>query len=321
MRWDERVGRRIKLRDLHLLEAAARTGSLAKAAKSLGMSQPAVSYAIAEMERSLAVPLLDRTSQGVVPTAFGHALLKRSAVVFNEIRHGLSEIESLADPTRGELRLGTPQPMLPVMSAIIDRVSSQYPNITFHLTVESTHILLRDLRERAVELVISRMLAPSVDDDLLIDILFKDELAVIAGKNNPWTKRKVVRLEQLMKERWVLPPTDGWLHPLMQKAFGGKGLEVPRATVSTLSTYAVSMLVAQGPFLTVHPETMLHVAGENRLLRALPVALPETRTPVGLISMKHHTLSPTAQVFVEAARQAVKELIGAQRERRRPPTT
>ncbi len=321
MRWDERVGRRIKLRDLHLLEAAARTGSLAKAAKSLGMSQPAVSYAIAEMERSLAVPLLDRTSQGVVPTAFGHALLKRSAVVFNEIRHGLSEIETLADPTRGELRLGTPQPMLAVMSAVIDRVSRQYPNVTFHLTVEPTNILLRDLRERAVELVISRMLARSGDDDLSIDVIFNDELAVIAGKDNPWTKRKVVRLEQLMNERWVLPPIDGWLHPLLQKAFAGKGLDVPRATVSTLSTYAVSVLVAQGPFLTVHPETMLHVAGENRLLRALPIALPETRTPVGLISLKHHTLGPTAQVFVDAARQAVKELMGAQRERRRAPPT
>jgi molybdate transport repressor ModE-like protein len=135
MRWDERVGRRIKLRDLHLLEAAARTGSLAKAAKSLGMSQPAVSYAIAEMERSLAVPLLDRTSQGVVPTAFGRALLKRSVVVFNEIRQGLSEIETLADPARGELRLGTPQPMLAVTSAVIERMSKRYPNMSFHLTV------------------------------------------------------------------------------------------------------------------------------------------------------------------------------------------
>ena len=114
------------------------------------------------MERSLAVPLLDRTSQGVVPTAFGRALLKRSVVVFNEIRHGLSEIETLADPTRGELRLGTPQPMLAVTSAVIDRMSKRYPNMSFHLIVESTHILLRDLRERAIELVISRMLAPSV---------------------------------------------------------------------------------------------------------------------------------------------------------------
>jgi DNA-binding transcriptional LysR family regulator len=138
-----------------LLEAAAQTGSLAKAARSVGMSQPAVSYAIAEMEKLLGVSLLDRTAQGVVPTAFAHALLKRSAAIFNELRGGLSEIESLSDPTIGELRIGTPQPMLSVTSAVIDRMSDRYPRMTFHLTVESTHVLLRDLRDRAVELVLS----------------------------------------------------------------------------------------------------------------------------------------------------------------------
>src|SRR5215207_10147014 len=156
MQWNERIGRRIKLRDLHLLEAAAKAGSLAKAAKSLGMSQPAVSYAIAEMEQSLGVPLLDRTSQGVTPTAFGRVLLERSVVVFNELRQGLTEIEFLTDPAGGELRLGTPQPMLAVTTAIIDRLARRYPRMTFHLTVESTHVLLRELRERAIELVISR---------------------------------------------------------------------------------------------------------------------------------------------------------------------
>jgi DNA-binding transcriptional LysR family regulator len=108
---------------------------------------------------------------------------------------------------------------------------------------------------------------------LCIDILFHDELIIIAGRDNPCAQRRKVDLRQLINEPWVLRPPDGWLHPLMQKAFGGKGLEVPRATVSTLSTYAVSVLVAQVPFLTIHPETMLRVASEHRLLRALPVPL------------------------------------------------
>jgi DNA-binding transcriptional LysR family regulator len=224
----------------------------------------------------------------------------------------------LADPTSGELRLGTPQPMLAVTSAVIDRMSERYPRMTFHLAVESTHILLRDLRDRALELVISRMLVPFAEDDLAVDVLFYDELAIMAGKDNPWARRRAVKLEQLVHERWALPPADGWLHPLMQKAFGGHGLEIPRATVSTLSTYAVSMLVAQGPFLTIHPETMLRVSQEHRLLRALPVALPDTRTPVGLISLKNHTLSPIASLFVDTARAVVKELVETQPARRGP---
>src|SRR5215468_10629121 len=76
MRWSERVGRRIKLRDLHILQAAAEAGSMAKAATELAISQPAISYAIAEIERNLGVPLLDRTSQGVAPTAYSRALAR-----------------------------------------------------------------------------------------------------------------------------------------------------------------------------------------------------------------------------------------------------
>src|SRR5215510_12947037 len=102
MRWSDRIGRRIKLRDLHILQAAAEAGSMVKAASDLAMSQPAVSYAVAEMEHALGVPLLERSSQGVTPTIYGEVLIERSRVVFNELRQGISEIGSLADPSVGE---------------------------------------------------------------------------------------------------------------------------------------------------------------------------------------------------------------------------
>jgi len=135
MDWSDRVGRRIKLRDLHILQAAAEAGSMARAAAELAISQPAVSYAIAEMERVLGVPLLDRTSQGVVPTSYGRALLQRSVIVFNELRQGVNEIEHLADPAVGEVRIGTTPPMSAIATAVINRLiprrdRSQAPILT-----------------------------------------------------------------------------------------------------------------------------------------------------------------------------------------------
>ena len=100
---DRNSDRRLKLRDLHVLQAAVETGSMAKAAAHMAITQPAVSYAISELEQVVGMPLLDRTSQGVTPTVYGRALLERSAIVFNELRCGISEIASLADPGAGEL--------------------------------------------------------------------------------------------------------------------------------------------------------------------------------------------------------------------------
>src|SRR5512141_2174901 len=94
-RWENQVGRRLKLRDLHILSAVVQWGSMAKAASHLGMSQPAVSESIASLESALRVRLLDRSTRGVEPTRYAHALLKRSDVVFDELRQGIRDIEFL----------------------------------------------------------------------------------------------------------------------------------------------------------------------------------------------------------------------------------
>jgi DNA-binding transcriptional LysR family regulator len=167
---------RIKLRDLHVLQAAAQTGSMAKAAAHLAITQPAVSYAISELEHAVGVPLLDRTSQGVTPTVYGRALLERSAIVFNELRHGINEIASLADPGVGELRIGTTPPMSAVASAVFNRLVPRYPRMRFELSVGGTDLLLRQLRQRDVEIVISRLASMAGNDDLSVETLFHDEL-------------------------------------------------------------------------------------------------------------------------------------------------
>jgi len=105
--WESRIGRRLKLRDLHILSTVVQWGSMAKAAARLAMSQPAVSEAIANLEAALRVRLLDRNSQGIEPTIYAHALLKRGDVVFDELRQGIRDIEFLADPTAGEVRIAS----------------------------------------------------------------------------------------------------------------------------------------------------------------------------------------------------------------------
>src|SRR5215475_8037017 len=107
MPWDDRIARRLKLRDLHVLRTVARLGSMNKAASRLAISQPAVSKSITDLEHVLGVSLLDRSRQGVEPTPYGAALLKWSATVFDNLRQGVEELDFLADPAAGELRIAT----------------------------------------------------------------------------------------------------------------------------------------------------------------------------------------------------------------------
>jgi molybdenum-dependent DNA-binding transcriptional regulator ModE len=102
----ERIERRLKLHDVRVLMSVVQTGSMSKAAERLGTAQPALSRSIAELEHALGVRLLDRSPRGVEPTAYGRALIRRGVAVFDELRQGVKDIEFLADPTAGELRIG-----------------------------------------------------------------------------------------------------------------------------------------------------------------------------------------------------------------------
>ena len=103
------IGRRIRLRDLHVFFTVTQRGSMAKAAVDLGITQPAVSRVIADLEHALGVRLLDRSSQGVEATMYGNALLKRGGVAFDEIKQAIRDIEFLANPNVGEVRIGCPE--------------------------------------------------------------------------------------------------------------------------------------------------------------------------------------------------------------------
>src|SRR3954468_5350380 len=149
MQWEERIGRRIKFRDLHIALAVAQSGSMLKAAEALAISQPVVSKVIADLEQTLGVRLFDRSRKGVVPTASGRALLNRGRTAFDELKQGVKEIEFLNDPMAGELRIGArPASSDGIALAVIDRISRQYPRIFFHLVQGSTLALSDELQER-----------------------------------------------------------------------------------------------------------------------------------------------------------------------------
>src|SRR6185437_7346933 len=134
MRLSDRIGRRIKLQDLHILMTVVQAGSMGKAARQLNTSQPNISKSIADLEHALGVRLLDRHRQGIEPTEFGHALLGGGTAVFDELRQTLKNIEFLADPSSGEIRVGcTPLLAASFASAVVDRLSQRHPGIVFHL--------------------------------------------------------------------------------------------------------------------------------------------------------------------------------------------
>src|SRR5882724_7530851 len=248
------LARRMKLLDLHILMAVARAGSMNKAAVALNMSQPAVSKAIAELERAVGVRLLDRNARGVEPTAYGRALLDGGTAVFDDLRQAVKNIEFLADPAAGEVRIGcTPLLAASFVWAVINRLSRRYPRMVFHLVTGYVETLHRELSGRNVDLLIARRFGPIAEERLGFEFLFDDSSVVAVGAQSPWVRRRRIEFAELLKEPWVLPPPGSEIASIAMEAFRANGVDYPRTTVVTDSPHARMSLLATGRFVTILP--------------------------------------------------------------------
>jgi DNA-binding transcriptional LysR family regulator len=305
VQWTERIGRRLKLRDLHILIEVTQLGSMAKAAARLAISQPAVSKSIADIERTVGLRLLDRTPFGVEPTMYGVALVRRAAVIFDELKQGVDELGFLADPYSGELRIGTSESMAAgFLTTVIDRFSSQYPRIVVKAAqVVVAPLEFRELRERSVDLLLGRIPTPLCEEDLHAEVLFDDRIHIVVGLQSRWARRRKIALAELIGEPWALPAPDSLAGSMIAAAFSACDLNMPRATVVTSSIHLLGAgLPATGRFLTVLPASVLRFGAKQLALKILPIELPIAPRPVGIIWLKNRMLNPVAQLFIDCAR-------------------
>jgi len=305
--WESRIGHRITLKDLHVLTQVSRCGSMAKAAAQMGTTQSVVSDSIAKLEAAVDVRLLDRSSRGVEPTVYAQALLRRSHVVFDELREAVRDIEGIADSTTGDVRIACPEFLAGgVVAEAVDSLSAAYPDIHCEVVEADANALeFRQLHERLVDLMVVRVPAAHVDDNLTIEVLFDDPHVVVAGVSSEWAGRTAVSLAELAGQPWVFPSSSIVLD-IVSESFEAAGLRPPRAQVVSPFLLMRNRLLSSGRFLSVLPVSVLGHDADRAGLCALPVHLKTRARPVAIVTLQHRSASPAMKLFGERLRRAAK---------------
>ena len=309
MQVSDRIGRRMKLHDLHVLMAVVQAGSMNKAAALLHTTQPAVSRSITELEHTMGVRLLDRTPRGVEPTEFGRALLDGGTAMFDELRLAVKNIEYLADPTAGEVRIAcNPSLATRFLPTVIDRISRRHPGIAFRVLVKQAEFIHRDLIERNVDLLVARRVPDLEGARFDFEFLFAESYVVAAGSQNPLVRRRRIKLAELIDEPWTLPPAENALGVVAREAFRVAGLPYPFTTLITAAPDMRISLLATGRFLSMFPDSVLKIPTGRPEVRILPVKVPVRSVPIGIVTLKGRSLSPVARLFIENAHEIAKPL-------------
>src|SRR5262249_58862799 len=128
----------------------------------------------------------------------------------DEAGKGMGEMETMKDPTIGEVDVGATSTIgeVGIVAAVIGLVSQKYPRINFHVVEATPEWLFHELRERSLDLIILLTFDPVASNDIVSEMLYEDRMVIVAAADNPWTRQSRVDLADLVDENWTLPEPE-----------------------------------------------------------------------------------------------------------------
>jgi DNA-binding transcriptional LysR family regulator len=219
------------------------------------------------------------------------------------------QIEFLSDPTAGELRIGCPESISAgFLVRIVECLSKRYPRMKLSVQQLVTPSLeIPQLEKREVDLVLARLWPSPIHERLgntvKVEVLFNDGFSIAVDRRNPLARRRKISTEELMNERWVVPPLDSPGSIALANAFRSSGWQLPE---TVLTTYSVSLRIAlasTAQYVTALPTSVLRPNSKVFPLKELPVDLKMPPWPVAAVTPKDRALNPAIAPFLECARQ------------------
>jgi DNA-binding transcriptional LysR family regulator len=289
---------RLRMRQIALLLAIDEQRTLRGAAAQLGMSQPAATKMLHELENALGLRLFERVGRGLQLNGAGERVLDYCQSLRGSMEALNRELVELRQGSAGRLAVGS------IMAASPGRlthallcIKQQSPLLSIEVAVDTSDRLLGQLREGVLEVVIGRMA-----DEHLGEYLFRaiddEALAVVVSTEHPLAHKRQVRLEALQGYGWVLQPPGSPMRTLIDQEFRAHGLPMPRGLIETGSMLTTINLVRCSQMVAVLPATVASYHAEHGLLHAVPYPMQRRLEAYGSIVHRDRPLSPPAQQFL-----------------------
>lgn len=247
---------RLKQRHLALLTDIAKYGSLTRVAAATGISQPAATKTLAELEDIFGAPLFMRTGRGLQPTPLGSLALVRARHMQNELLLWAREVQALQDGHCAHLNIGVvPYVSSALLTTAIGQLHSRH-GITLTLHRATTDHLMPMLRQHGLDCIIGRTTLQGTSDDLLHQVLYRQRPCLIAhGALAQRLARRKPDWSAAAAMDWVLPAANTPTRQLIAEHFIAAGLRPPSPVLEAYSTDVIEgMLGASESLLSVVPQ-------------------------------------------------------------------
>jgi len=302
---------RIKTRQLALLAHLDRERSVLRAAEAVGMSQPAASKLLRELEEFLGVPLFERHARGVEPTAYGEILVRHAHSVLSEMRRAQEEVDALKQGRLYRVSIGTVMsPGTDLVPMAISMLEQRHPQMIVSVQMDYSRTIVAKLLEGQLDIVIGRILDPGDAAGLSFEALAEEPHSLIARPQHPLAKQRRLGIDDLVEHTWIFPPAESILRERLNAMFLQRGLSLPQKIVETSSLPMITNLLRRTDMLVALPEEVVRPYCDAGMLRVLPIDLGVRMDSFGIITRRGHGLSRGAAETLAVLREAAAVVYG-----------
>ncbi len=294
---------RLRMRQVALILAVGEHGTLRKASAELGMTQPAATKMIHELESALGQRLFERAGRGQKLTAAGSSVLRYFRGMRGSIESMTRELAELQLGSSGRVSVGSimaPSPTL--LTQAIIALKKAYPLLSVDVTMDTSDRLFELLREGVLDVAIGRIREEHWAD-YAFTALENEELAIVVGLHHPLGSRKTVKFASLLDYPWILQPTGSPMREVLEQEFRMLQAATPKGLIETASMLMTTDLIAETDMIGVMPQSIAGSYARHGLLKILPCHIRHKMESFGSITRKDRPLSEAARYFLSALHQ------------------
>lgn len=301
----DRALTRLKLRQLRLLVAVGVHGNIQNAAREIGISQPAATKMIQDLELDFEVKLFNRTNRGVVPTVFGETLIRHGKLIFAQVSNAAQELDDLNEGNSGRVVVGTLlAASASLLPAAIDILLAERPKVAIKISEGTNEVLMPGLLSGEIDMVVGRLSSHRHRDKIRQEKLFEDRILAIVGPQHPLAGKKNISFEHTKPFGWILPPLETTLRRQVDHFFVGQQQYTPPATIESVSYLNNRALLHARDLVGLMPAEVVAQDIANGYLSLLDWSVPFGKGPIGVSVRAEDALSPAGRAFKAALHQA-----------------
>jgi DNA-binding transcriptional LysR family regulator len=286
----------MNLNQLRALYCVVKTGTFAKAAEELCVTEPAVYIQVRSLERDMGFTLLDRFGKELHPTEIGKLLYDYAEKIFSLVEEATQAVHELQDLKRGSLRLGAAKALAQyLMPVLITTFQDRHPQISINLDERSSRGLVDGIVHHRFELAIAaRVPYP----ELVAVIPFaNDDLILVASPRSTLLTKDKVCLQDLITEPIILTDARSATKFTVWQEFEKRGL-TPASIIEAGNTEFIKALVKKGKGYAFLSNICVREDIRNGTLVAIPLDGDSLTMGIDIIHLKGKTLSPAAATFL-----------------------